>query len=187
MKIGLGVSLAALATTCVAVDIVWQTFPGWKPLVSQSRDIVVVQCNGIIEPPDDRTTNSDGLVLTPDPENRLSESRIQVIAVLKGGSRIGPGHLRSFYEPRLGEQYLLFGTQETNTYDFIEDYRMVALGSAFHSNLIAGKSLNEQIQTLLKYRMDELDREMDRLQRRADILQSHRRQLGEGFDDLAKP
>jgi hypothetical protein len=177
LKTSIGVSLAALVATCIADIVVVDPFRGWKPLLSQSSDIVVVECDKLRTP---LMVTNNGTVYTEDPDQML-DSPVKIIAVLKGNSKIGPGQIRAFFTPGVGEQYLLFGKQVTNNaYYLPDDYRIIFLGSAVHSNLVAGKSLTDQVRTLLKYRIDDIEREVNGLQQK-------RQELSEGLDELSKP
>ncbi len=106
LKTSIGVSLAALAATCIADVFVLEPFQGWKPLLSKSTDIVVAECDKLRTP---LIVTNNGTVYTEDPDQTL-DSPINVIAVLKGNSKMGPGQISAYFTPRVGERALiLFG------------------------------------------------------------------------------
>lgn len=60
----------------------------------------------------------------------------------------------------------MFATYQSNgfyqAYNATETYRIVPLGHYFQTNGLTGKSLKEQIQLVLRSRLEELNRELER-------------------------
>jgi len=83
----------------------------------------------------------------------------------------GPVRVYSQVPLRRGENYLIFA-HYYDTYDAQEPYRVVALGSHFSTDLLAGKQLDDQIRTLLQFRLKNLNSEMEKLQEERARLES---------------
>jgi hypothetical protein len=94
----------------------------------------------------------------------LTWSDIEVMTILKGNSKPGTARMVSQYAPRQGERFLMFSTYQSNehyrAYNAAETYRVVPLGRYFITNGLMGKSLDEQIQFVLRHRLEELSREL---------------------------
>lgn len=121
-------------------------FRGWDDVKTRSEDIIVARCS---ETPDQ-----------PAYKDAVFKVNITVESVLKGTTDLGPATLDSLYRPRQGEHYLVYSTYHDGGYDAVEDYRVIPLGFYFSTNMLAGKSLDEQVHMLLQHRLDDLNREL---------------------------
>ena len=138
-----------LAAVSSAFAVFLFPFTSWGDLTKKSEDIVIARC--AVTPPvgfDDGMTWSD----------------IEVLTVLKGETKPGAARMVSQYWPRQGERFLIFSTYQSNhlyrAYNATETYRVVPLGRYFLTNGLAGKTLDEQIQLVLRHRLEELSREL---------------------------
>lgn len=72
--------------------------------------------------------------------------------------------MQSAYAPRQGDQFLMFANWHNNhpaqTYTATEKYRIVPLSRHFQTNDLVGQPLGEQIQRVLRHRLQELHREL---------------------------
>jgi hypothetical protein len=85
-------------------------------------------------------------------------SDIEVVFVLQGTTKPGPSHLVSTYRlPHQGDYYLIFADYYNGHYQALEDYRVVPLGYNFESDRLTGKTLDEQIDILVRDRLDQLN------------------------------
>jgi hypothetical protein len=155
---------ALIATLLVAAGTAWALlvgrFTSWTDLIEQSPDIIIARC----------VATHDGL--KPEPTKSYVNvffSDIEVISVLKGTNRLGTSHLTSEARPFRGELFLLFANYESNQddtgYAAIEDYRVIPIVAGPNSwltNRLAGKSLNEQVQMIINWRLSDLNHEMER-------------------------
>ena len=147
-----------LACTCAVMAYVMLPFPGWSALEHKSHDIIIARCNVT---PDPTAVGKDGVERNL---RGLIESEIQIISLLKGITNSGAAQLKSEYWPRQGEYYLVFADYNYGFYEAHEPYRIICLGTYSPTNMLAGKSLNEQIRALLQYRLDMLNREIEQAQ-----------------------
>ena len=134
-------------------------FPGWPSLEQKSDTIVIARCKAT---PDPNAPDKDGLVM----DNRgLIYSEMQIVSILKGTTNSNAELLKSEYWPRQGEYYLIFAKFTDNAYQAYESYRVIPLGiSGYVVNGLKGKTLDEQVQTLLQLRLDALNRQMSQEQ-----------------------
>ena len=91
-----------------------------------------------------------------------SDSTIEVVSVLKGTNNVASARLLTDHDLQKGENYLVFGNFDGEIYQAYEEYRVIPLGSNFHTNSIAGKSLDQQLHILLQHRLDNLNRQMQK-------------------------
>lgn len=146
-------------------------FPGWEELARISPYVIIVRCtsspesprliNGIMSHNPLLVGTSGGLTLsdvkmvaTLKPQishpAATSSSPRESAAILKAGT---PLTLWSEYWPCQGEDYLLFVSEFRSTnFDALDLYRVFPLGHSFDTNLLSGKSLNEQVKFMLQYR-----------------------------------
>jgi hypothetical protein len=89
-----------------------------------------------------------------------SDVGIKSMITLKGTNNACPVRLLTDHEMCPGNNYLVFGYCDSSVYIAYEEHRIVPLGKYFATNLIAGKTLQEQIQILLQRRLDNLKLEM---------------------------
>jgi hypothetical protein len=90
---------------------------------------------------------------------------MQIVSILKGTTNSNAELLKSEYWPRQGEYYLIFAKFTDNAYQAYESYRVIPLGiSGYVVNGLKGKTLDEQVQTLLQLRLDALNRQMSQEQ-----------------------
>jgi hypothetical protein len=130
--------------------------PTWDRLTEGSPDIVIAQCTRTPDPFNMKITNG----ITIDMRDGLIDSDIEVVSILKGATNLGLARLTSQYWPRQGESYLIFADYHAGVFQAYESYRVVPLGMRFSTNSIAGKPLDEQLQTLFKLRVDNLNQEI---------------------------
>jgi hypothetical protein len=84
-------------------------------------------------------------------------SDIDVVTVLKGSTKAGPSRLVSTYRlPQQGSNYLLFANYHDGFYQALEEYCVVPLGTSFPSNALTGKTLDEQVDILVRHRLAQL-------------------------------
>jgi hypothetical protein len=162
-KIILKLTVFLVATSALAV--VTMPFPGWEQLTKKSPDIIIARCE---KTPELFEVQDNGVVR--ETVGGLIESDIKVISVLKGEThqgampleqpRLGSARLSSWYRPRQSEYYLIFSICYSGEYQAFEKYKMIPLGLDFSTNVLSGKTLDEQIQTLLQKRLDDLNRQM---------------------------
>jgi hypothetical protein len=116
----------------------------------------LVRCNTTPDP--SNVFNKDGI--RTDIEGGLIDSDIRIMSVLKGTTNSGNVRLNSKYWPRQGEYYLIFAQFHDGFYTAVETYRIVPLGPIFVTNILAGKSLDEQIETAFELSADYLNRQI---------------------------
>lgn len=155
-----------------AIAQVIHSFPGWDNLIENSPDIIVVRCS---QTPDFYKDHGDG------PTGALYNSKIEIISVLKGATNSGPealkmpelgsGCLSSMYVPRQGEYYLIFSIFNYDKFQASENYRIVPLGLNYSMKNLGDKSLNQQINFLLQWRLDRLNLQMQQDQAEKDRLE----------------
>ena len=149
MKNKIIVFLLLLIPICTIARIV-VPFQGWGRLKDTSPYIAIVQCG---KP-------------TPLVPNELtiggpkSDSEIQVVFFLKGTNSLNSARLQTDRQLWQGEYYLVFGYYEDGIYKAYEQYRTIHLGSDFSTNLIVGKSLDDQLQVLFKHSLFNLNRQL---------------------------
>ena len=140
--------VALFAVTAVAR--LAEPFHSWQYLQNETPCILIARC-GSWTPP----VPNVGIINAP-----RSDVKILVRAVLKGTNTLGIARLQTNHKLREGEYYLAFANFHDGIFDAYEDYRVVPLGEPFGTNLIAGKSLEEQIRTLLQRSAAYLDHEI---------------------------
>jgi len=152
--------------TGTTLAVVLVPFHGWDALIAKSPEIIIAKC---LKAPEETLYRQGNVV--EGVRDGVFPSEIEVVAVLKGMTNRGPVRLYSRVPLSRGEDYLIFA-RFFDTYDAPEEYRIVPLGSRFSTNLLVGKQLDDQIQTLLQYRLKNLNREMERLQEEKVRLES---------------
>jgi len=147
--------ITVLTLTAIAgIARVSSLFPGWSQLESESSDIGVAVARGPSTPvPGEYIENAT-----------RSDSEITILSVLKGTNGAVATRLQTDHELKRGEAYLIFGSIDNGTYKAYEDYRVIPLGAKFRKEMIDGKPLHEQIQTLLRRAVENLNEEMARNQ-----------------------
>jgi hypothetical protein len=162
------VSVLLVTSVTAALAVITVSFPGWDQLTADSPDIIIARCTQTPLPVVTRYQIQMDLVVHSD---------MEVVSILKGVTngiasenlKLGPTALRSMYWPRQGEYYLIFSSYHAGSYEAIEDYRIVPLGLLFPAEAIDGKSLDEQLQILLKqghlYLNREIQKDEDQKQR----------------------
>jgi hypothetical protein len=143
--------IAILMTACVALPVAIQPFRGWDSLIEHSPDIIVARCS---QTPDPHPVDKNGGEIYF--KDSVVPSRIDVVLVLKGETKVAASCLDSWVLPRQGEYYLIFGHYHDSFYQAVEPYRIVPLGLDFSTNSIAGKTLDEQVRGLLERRLNAL-------------------------------
>jgi hypothetical protein len=143
-------TIVMLFAASMAFAVMLVPFTNWDDLTKQSPDIVIARC--VVTA--DTTIIDDGMNWTD----------IEVLSVLKGDTKPGPARMVSTYWPRQGENFLMFSTYHTNQkyrgYNATEMYRIVPLGLYFNTNAVTGKRLDEQIQIVLRRRLEKLNGEL---------------------------
>lgn len=144
------IGLLAAIGTVSAVYV--SPFASWDDLTQKSPDIVIARCTA-----------------TPDPEIILDGqiwSEVEILSVLKGNTKPAPAKMISEYWPRQGEQFLMFATYETEStdrtyYSATENYRIILLPRNFLLSALTGKPLSEQIQIILRRRLNAVNDELN--------------------------
>ena len=158
MKIYLTI-IALLATTSLGLALLVDDFTSWGDLTERSSDLVIARC----------IATQDGL--SPKPAISFANvigSDIEIISILKGDTKPSLSHMTSLYQPYRGEVFLLFANhysdQSNLIYRATEAYRIVPLKGFFQTNLLAnllaGKTLKEQVQLVLAHRLKDLNQEL---------------------------
>lgn len=136
-------------------------FQGWGRLKDSSPYIIVVQCGRPTAP-----TPNESII-----GGTKSDAEINVVAFLKGTNSLNFARLQTDRQLWQGEYYLVFGYYEGGIYKAYEEYRAIHLGSDFTTNLISGKSLDEQLQILFKHSLFNLNRQMKQEQEEKQRLE----------------
>lgn len=129
-------------------------FAGWPALEGKSHDIIIARCSAT---PDLSPVGTNGVAID---RRGLIYSEIQIVAVLKGTNNFGTGQLVSSYWPRQGEYYLIFSDYRFGSYLAYEAYRIVPIGMSFSTDELKSGILDYEITTLLRRRLDKLNRQM---------------------------
>ncbi len=144
--------LVLLGAVSTAMAVIVLPFTSWEDLTRKSPDIIIARCTTTPNP----TVLGDGMVW----------SEIEVQSVLKGDTKPGSAQMVSQYWPRQGERFLMFAVYQSNqlyrAYNATEAYRVVPLASNFATSELAGKSLDEQIQLVLRRRLVDVNRELEK-------------------------
>ena len=143
------VLLFAVSTATAVFNL---PFTSWDDLTRKSPDIIIARCATTTNP----TLTGDGMIW----------SDIEVLAVLKGDTKPGAARMVSQYWPYQEERFLMFANYQSNQIyracRATETYRIVPLGRYFLTNELAGKSLDEQIQLVLRRRLEDVNRELEK-------------------------
>jgi hypothetical protein len=145
----LAITLVLLADIARLFAVFVAPFNSWDDLTRKSPDIVIARW----------TTTADPFL----PGDAMIRSDIEVTSVLKGNTKASAARMVSqYWWPRQGEQFLMFSTYHSDErlYNATESYRVIPLGRYFSTNQLTGKSLDEQIQLVLRCRLDELTGEL---------------------------
>src|SRR2546422_754034 len=144
-----GIVLLVAVSTAAAVIIL--PFTSWDDLTKKSPDIIIARCATT-----PNTPAIDGVIW----------SDIEVLAVLKGDTKPEAARMVSQYWPHQDERFLMFATYQSNqlyrAYNATETYRIVPLGRYFPTNELTGKTLDEQIQLVLRRRLEDVNRELQK-------------------------
>ena len=150
MNMKISITVVGLLAAGSAFAVIMLPFTSWGDLSKKSPDIILARCITTADP----KIIADGMIW----------SDIDVIMVLKGDTKPGTARMVSQYLPRQGDRFLMFSTYQSNelyrAYNAAETYRIVPVGRYFLTNALTGKSLDEQIQVVLRNRLDELSREL---------------------------
>ena len=152
--------IVLLVAVSTAMSVIISPFTGWDDLTTKSPDIIIARCATT-----PNTPAIDGVIW----------SDIEVLAVLKGDAKPGVARMVSQYWPRQGERFLMFATYQSNqlyrAYNATVAYRIVPLSRYFPTNELAGKSLDEQIRLVLRRRLEDVNRELERLAKEKSRLE----------------
>lgn len=143
------VSLALLMAIAVSARLV-APFVGLGSLEESSSDIMVIRCGKPYQPAD-----NVGAINAV-----YSDSEIEVLFVLKGTNGMGATRLQTDHDLHQGEDYLVFGNCNSSVCQAFENFKVVPIGSRFSTNLISGRSLDEQIKTLSRHALFKLNRQI---------------------------
>ena len=148
-----------LLMTTAALTIPITNFKDYDDLVANSPEIIIARCTSTL----DFITASNKMVIVID---GMIDSNIEIVSVLKGTPNPGSAHLGSEYWPYRGECLLVFANDRKDEYNkgytAIEGYRVIPLGHNFMTNQLAGKTVEEQVNLILKMRLDNLKDELGR-------------------------
>lgn len=139
--------IAAVATARLA-----PVFPGWDRLKQICPDIFVARCGESASP---------GQYMEA-VNAYTSDSRVNIISVLKGTNSVAAGRLQTDYDLVQNDYYLVFGHHDGGFFTSYGPSGVIPLGRWFTTNSIAGKSMDEQIQVLLKQSLDTMNWEIQR-------------------------
>jgi hypothetical protein len=152
------ISFIFTITAVTAFAVFTNKFKTWSDLTEQSPDILIAQCVSTLG--DTKTKRPVAVI------DGVIHSEIEVVCVLKGSTKPGPTRMASRYWPFQGEKFLLFANYENNQffsgYNAVEEYRVISLNRYFQTNVLSGKTLNEQIQLILTNRLNDLNGELAR-------------------------
>jgi hypothetical protein len=178
--------LLVMSFTVIATH--FAEFNGWHDLIERSPEIILAKRQSISE----TATNSDTShpIMLQVTDSGVSYP-IDVIYTLKGDSKPGPSELQSSYSfrtgvlPRQGDLFLVFANNLSGSnpphFRAIEDYRIVIIAPDINAsawtNALAGKPLKEQINKILKYRLDTLNEELNRGQEEKKRLEAGLKEL----------
>ena len=153
--------IGVLVAVSTAMAVIILPFTSWDDLTKKSPDIIIARCATTPNP----TVIGDGIIW----------SDIEVFAVLKGDTKPGVARMVSQYLPHQEERFLMFATYQSNqlyrAYNATETYRIVPLSRYFPTNELAGKSLDEQIRLVLRRRLEDVNRELERLAKEKSRLE----------------
>lgn len=156
-KLAATVILGLAATIALAMRLI--PFTSWGDLIDNSPEICIARCTATL----DFISASNKPTVFMD---NIVGSDIEVVSVLKGVSEPGSSHLLSQYWPYRGEYFLMFANYQKDQfnagYTAIQSYRIVPLDHNFKTNLLEGKTLNEQVQFILSRRLGVLKDELNR-------------------------
>lgn len=133
-----------------AVARITAQFHTWSEVVEQSSCVIIARCG-------ERTTPAPGTDVVNGP---MSDSAIEVIAVLKGTNCAASSRLLTDHDLQKGEKYLIFGNSDNNVCLAFEEFRVIPLGKNFQTNSVAGKPLDDQLHLLFQRRLDNLNRQI---------------------------
>ena len=167
MKLKLSILNVLLYFMAVAVLAVpTQVFKSFRELTQESPIIIIVHC---VETPNMTAVENNGVL--KEASYGSIKSDVDITSVLKGLARPEKSILISECALRQGEYYLVFGNPFNAYCQAVEQYRIIPLGLDFSTNMIAGKTLDEQIQVLLQRRLSNLNRQMKDEQEEKQRLQ----------------
>jgi hypothetical protein len=151
----------SFVTVSSVMAVVTYSFSDWERLTQKSPDIIIARCSRTPDPYRDHGFGPTGALIDAD---------IEVISIMKSSTNwgreplekaaTGVARVSSEFYPRQGEFYLIFSILYDHRYQASEAYRVVPLGLTFNTNSLSGKTLDEQIQMLLKQRLNNLKQQM---------------------------
>jgi hypothetical protein len=142
--------------------------------MKEAPDIVIARCTTEL----DRLTTNKIIGSVVGGNGFVSD--IEIISVLKGSTKIGPSQMMLERWPYPDEQFLLLANYDTN--HFFKDnqslhvydpghYQVVPLPRFFRTNILADKTVDEQILWLLKIRLKEVNEEIARANEEKELLE----------------
>ena len=148
MKLKLITIMLLLVAITVAARLI-AVFSDWNWAMKNSPNIIIAHCGK--QSPSSNHFNAPA-----------SDFSIKVLTVLKGATNVVSARLLTDHELITGQNYLVFGYYDAGIYTAYEEFRIVPLGVNFSTNLISGKSLDDQLQILFKLRRDQLNQEIQK-------------------------
>ncbi len=154
LVLALGTPIAQAAMVTLFVDIPTYTERG--------KDIVIARCTSLAK-----------ISGHPLPDG-LEVWEVEVVKVLKG--EVGKGNLRvvSLYPLEPSKTYLLYslgGSAHGSEFLAIPELSVVELPPEFDLAELKGKTVNEQVDTMMASRRDQVRREIERLERERNLLE----------------
>jgi hypothetical protein len=142
------ISIFLAAMSAIARIVV--PFPGWENLESSSDIIAIVHCGSPVAP-------VQRVMADNAPK---STSTIEIITFLKGTNSAVSGKLETDRYLHEGDDYLVFASYHDDAYKAFETYKVIPVGNHFPVKSILGKPLDEQVKTLAKYALFDLNRKI---------------------------
>jgi hypothetical protein len=151
-KTNLLIIFIVIALASAAFATLVRPFSNWDTLIKQSTNIIIARCK---ETPERLRVSSNGATI--ETSGGVIRSEMQILSELKGKINLTNLLIDSAYWPRQREAYLIFGIYHDGFIQANEEYCFIPLGPEFSTNMLAGKSFDQQIKELLTYRLNTLN------------------------------
>jgi hypothetical protein len=159
-------TLTIFTTTFIAGAILLGVFSSYDRLEEKSPNIVVARC----------ITNPPTLLNSSFTDPQINTFTVEILAVVKGTNVSRYITLITEQWLNRGDDYLIYGHCENGACKAIENFRVIPLGRELWAgtvtNAIAGKSPDEQLQTLFKRAIDHLGRQIKKEQEEKQRLET---------------
>lgn len=152
-----------IVTAAIAYRI--QPFESWEKVKQGASEITIVRC---LETPHRLNRDENGVFVE---FTGLFDSKMEVVFFLKGDIKEKKLILRSEFWPRQGEDYLVFGHFARGILHAYDKYKIIPLGVDFQTNMISGKVMDEQIKTILDFRLANLNGQIGEMQEEKKLLE----------------